>query len=211
MAANEHAIVWELLPVYALGSLEAAEASGVRRHVAGCPECRDELSVYERLVDVLALAALEVAPSAGLRGRLLAAAAEYRHRSCKSASVESCWPVPERGGPWRTCTVCRRYRIAAGWRSPNSMRYWIRMHCPQPVPIPRLSQHPVCRRSRLLQAHRSPYPPPRCLRPPRLLPVVQSCRQSGNKQIVDTRCHRNGRCRSNCPYPAVPACWGQWA
>jgi len=75
MPANEHHLVWEMLPGYALDCLAAAEAAAVRRHVAGCPECRAELSAYERVADALVLAAPEAAPSGVLRARLLAAAA----------------------------------------------------------------------------------------------------------------------------------------
>lgn len=105
MAANEHAIVWELLPVYALGGLEAAEASGVRRHVAGCPECRDELSVYERLADALALAAPESVPSAGLRGRLLAAVAGERIAAVPAAKISPTRKAAETAAEERIAAV----------------------------------------------------------------------------------------------------------
>ena len=78
MSTNEHTIAWELLPAYALGALEATEATEVGRHVAGCPECGAELTAYDQVADALALAVAEVAPSVALRERLLAAAVEGR-------------------------------------------------------------------------------------------------------------------------------------
>jgi len=75
MLANDHALVRELLPAYALKCLEAAEAADVARHLAGCPTCRAELNAYEQVADALALAAPESAPSAALRGVLLATVA----------------------------------------------------------------------------------------------------------------------------------------
>lgn len=88
MSASEHNLVWELLPAYALGALEAAEATDVARHVTGCPECRAELSDFERLADALALAVPEAAPPAALRGRLLAAVQGEQAQGGRGAGVQ---------------------------------------------------------------------------------------------------------------------------
>ena len=88
MSANEHNLVRELLPAYALGALEAAEATDVARHVTGCPECRAELSDFERLADALALAVPEAAPPAALRGRLLAAVQREQAQGSRGAGEQ---------------------------------------------------------------------------------------------------------------------------
>lgn len=97
MSANEHNLVRELLPAYALGALEAAEATDVARHVTGCPECRAELSDFERLADALALAVPEAAPPAALRGRLLAAVQGEPAQGSRGAGVQGRKEAGEQG------------------------------------------------------------------------------------------------------------------
>ncbi len=60
----------ELLPAYALGSLEQEESIQVSEHLATCVACRAELQSYQFVTDQLALAAPDVAPSVALRQRL---------------------------------------------------------------------------------------------------------------------------------------------
>lgn len=56
----------DLLPEYARGSLEPAEAGSVRGHVARCDECRSELAIVTLLVQ-------PVTVPAGLEDRLVRA------------------------------------------------------------------------------------------------------------------------------------------
>ncbi|HID50628.1 MAG TPA: hypothetical protein EYP41_01145 [Anaerolineae bacterium] len=72
MDKNEHTEIIELIPAYALGSLDAAEAVTVSQHLAGCAECQAELAAYEAVVDTLPAAAPVLAPSPALKKRLLA-------------------------------------------------------------------------------------------------------------------------------------------
>ncbi len=63
--------VSELLPAFALGSLDQEEEILVSEHLAACSVCRAELLSYEAVTDQLALAAPGAAPSEELKGRLL--------------------------------------------------------------------------------------------------------------------------------------------
>jgi len=69
MADDGH--VLELLPAYALDSLEQAEARRVADHLAGCTICRRELSAYQQASADLAFTAPEAVPSAELKARLM--------------------------------------------------------------------------------------------------------------------------------------------
>jgi anti-sigma-K factor RskA len=68
MAGEAH--VLELLPAYALGALEAAEARAVAEHVAGCTLCRRELRAFQDVAAGLAFAQPEVSPPPELKARL---------------------------------------------------------------------------------------------------------------------------------------------
>ena len=71
MAETEQGHILEIIPAFALGSLEAREAEQARRHLAGCEICQAELAAYEGVVDVLALAAPDSEPTPALKGRLM--------------------------------------------------------------------------------------------------------------------------------------------
>jgi len=71
MADTEQGHILEIIPAYALGSLDAAEAASARRHLASCELCRSELDTYEMVVDVLPLAAPDFEPEPALKGRLM--------------------------------------------------------------------------------------------------------------------------------------------
>ncbi|HEX2326544.1 MAG TPA: anti-sigma factor [Chloroflexota bacterium] len=60
----------DLLPAYALGSLEADEIQAVERHLATCPQCAAEVDRLRRTVDLLPLAARPVPPPQGSREAL---------------------------------------------------------------------------------------------------------------------------------------------
>jgi anti-sigma factor RsiW len=61
----------DLLPAYALGSLEADEVAAVERHLATCRRCAAEVDRLRRTVDLLPLAATPVPPPQGSREALL--------------------------------------------------------------------------------------------------------------------------------------------
>jgi predicted ChrR family anti-sigma factor len=70
--------VTELLPEYALGSLEASDGTAVTVHLDACGDCTAELAELEDALASVALSLDPVAPSADLRDRLLQAANEGR-------------------------------------------------------------------------------------------------------------------------------------
>jgi anti-sigma factor RsiW len=61
--------VLELLPAFALGSLDEAEARQVAEHLAGCHMCRTELSGFQKVANQLGFATPEAFPSADLKRR----------------------------------------------------------------------------------------------------------------------------------------------
>ncbi len=63
--------VFNLIPEYALGSLEQEEARNVAEHLAGCSVCREEMAAYQKVTDQLLLAVPEQTPSAELKARLM--------------------------------------------------------------------------------------------------------------------------------------------
>lgn len=66
---EEH--VTDLLPEYALGSLDEEETLLVAQHLARCAMCREELDAYRQVVDDLPLAVALRQPPAELRTRIL--------------------------------------------------------------------------------------------------------------------------------------------
>jgi len=69
MSTHNHAL--ELLPAYALGSLDEDEAAFVAEHLADCSVCQNELYAFESVVSDLALATPEIAPNDDLKQRLM--------------------------------------------------------------------------------------------------------------------------------------------
>lgn len=63
--------VLDLLPAYAIGSLEADELKRVEEHLLSCWVCRKELSAFQTVVTELSLAAPVSVPSPDLRDRLI--------------------------------------------------------------------------------------------------------------------------------------------
>jgi anti-sigma-K factor RskA len=63
--------VFDLIPEYALGSLEVNEARQVAAHLAECFTCRQELAAYQQVADQLMLGVPEETPSAELKVRLM--------------------------------------------------------------------------------------------------------------------------------------------
>lgn len=66
---EEH--VFDLLPGYALGSLDEDELSRIAGHLSGCATCRRELSAYLNAADQIALAIPQRTPPANLRAKIL--------------------------------------------------------------------------------------------------------------------------------------------
>ncbi|HKZ02469.1 MAG TPA: anti-sigma factor [Pyrinomonadaceae bacterium] len=63
--------VFDLLPVYALGSLDADEADQVEEHLLSCWICRSESHAFQTIAEQLSLALPPVTPPADLRERLM--------------------------------------------------------------------------------------------------------------------------------------------
>jgi anti-sigma-K factor RskA len=95
---DEH--VTELLPGYALGSLNNEETIQVAEHLAFCLSCRMELDLYQPVVDRLGFAVEMVQPPAGLKASIL-----------KQVSSESKRPVPVGNDWWKRLLS---WRLAAG-------------------------------------------------------------------------------------------------
>jgi hypothetical protein len=68
---QHEAHVSELLPAYALGALDEADADLVASHLASCTLCRAELGSFETVVEQLALSAPDESPSLDLKRRLM--------------------------------------------------------------------------------------------------------------------------------------------
>ena len=63
--------VSDLLPAYALGSLDADEASHVEEHLLSCWICRNESNAFQTVAEQLSLATPAASPSPDLKDRLL--------------------------------------------------------------------------------------------------------------------------------------------
>jgi anti-sigma-K factor RskA len=97
--------VSQLLPAYALGVLDPAEAELVDRHVATCPQCAAELTEAQETAGMLAYAAPSVAPPLDLRARILDAVDEPER-------VVAPQPMPE---PEPEPEPAKRSRPTLGW------------------------------------------------------------------------------------------------
>lgn len=70
----------DLLPAYALGSLDAEESDRVRKHIARCRACREELASYQEVTGRLALAVPEQDPPPWLESRIMEKVLSTRRR-----------------------------------------------------------------------------------------------------------------------------------
>lgn len=68
---EDGAHVFDLLPAYALGALDEADAELVASHLASCYLCRTELGSFQAVVEVLPLAVPEASPPPALKSRLM--------------------------------------------------------------------------------------------------------------------------------------------
>jgi anti-sigma-K factor RskA len=78
----------EMLPLYALGALEAEDARALEAHLAACAECRAELNEWRSTAAALAYAARTVEPSVRLRARILESVREQQPKSSSAGTVE---------------------------------------------------------------------------------------------------------------------------
>ncbi len=109
MTVQDHDAIEELLPAYALGSLEAAEAVAVESHLDSCPDCRASLAGFQLMVADLALAAPEVTPGPGVRLQLL-------ERVSASSGRVSQPPAATGGWRRRLRAFLTRPRPATAWQ-----------------------------------------------------------------------------------------------
>ncbi len=71
MNETEHDRRRDDVAAYLLGALEPGEAAELERHIAGCPECEEELRRLRPAVQVLPETVERVEPPPALRGRLM--------------------------------------------------------------------------------------------------------------------------------------------
>lgn len=93
---EEH--VFDLLPGYALGSLDEEELLQVARHLPVCAACRQELSTYWDAVDELVLSMPLRTPPPGLKNKVLrrvapAAKPAVRSQSARPVRRWFTWPL----------------------------------------------------------------------------------------------------------------------
>jgi anti-sigma-K factor RskA len=99
------------LAAYALGALEAAEASELESHLTTCAECRAYLAEIRPGVDLLAASAPQLPPPPGLRERLLSTVnAEADRIAAAEAEAE---PPRRRRRSWRGLAARPATAIAA--------------------------------------------------------------------------------------------------
>lgn len=70
MSSQEH--YFDLLPAYALGSLDDEEQLQVSEHLAVCAICQAELQAYDQIVEDMPLAMLEREPAPEVKKRVMA-------------------------------------------------------------------------------------------------------------------------------------------
>ena len=70
MVQDEHSLLRENIPAYALGALDAEDARALETHLQTCESCRTELAAYRMIGDSLLTAVPPRQPSAALRNRL---------------------------------------------------------------------------------------------------------------------------------------------
>jgi len=63
--------VFDLLPAYAIGSLDSEEADRVKQHLLSCLICRDESNAFQAVAEQLSFAAPIATPSPDLKHRLM--------------------------------------------------------------------------------------------------------------------------------------------
>ncbi len=103
---SHDAHVLDLLPAYALGSLDSEEASHVEGHLASCLICRNESNDLQSVTEQLSLAAPAQIPSPDLKDRLMQRVLQGRRstqipaRAPRRLWLERLLPV------WSLASVC---------------------------------------------------------------------------------------------------------
>lgn len=87
MSKLNHDDIIALIPAYALGTLDVAEAKSVTRHLRQCAACRAELDLYRQVTDELALAAPDAAPDPQLKQRLMARIGQQEETAVSPSST----------------------------------------------------------------------------------------------------------------------------
>lgn len=82
----------ELAPLFALGTLDAAEREAFQAHAASCAACRLEALSFEDVANQIPLALSETMPSPGLRSRIAASAQRLREPAAPRRSWT--WTLP---------------------------------------------------------------------------------------------------------------------
>jgi anti-sigma-K factor RskA len=67
----DHKQIYELLPAYALGSLDDEDAGAVSGHLAACDKCNAQFSAYQHTVALLSFGAPRVHPPEALKKKLM--------------------------------------------------------------------------------------------------------------------------------------------
>ena len=100
-----------LTGAYAMHALTGADAARFERHLARCPACAAEVSVFAEATARLAAAAA-APPPAALKQRALAAAARTRQLPPATARAMASWPARTVAWPARPASLLRRPRAA---------------------------------------------------------------------------------------------------
>ena len=77
MSPEEH--FFDLLPAYALGSLDEEEQLQVSKHLAMCAICRAELQDFDQIVEDLPLAVVQSEPASNVKDKIMAYAKEDKY------------------------------------------------------------------------------------------------------------------------------------
>jgi anti-sigma-K factor RskA len=86
---SEETHVFDLLPAYALNSLEAEEVRRVEEHLSACLICRNESNAFQAVAHHLSFAAPDAVPSPELKNRLLQRVQATRPQPRASVPVPS--------------------------------------------------------------------------------------------------------------------------
>ena len=70
MVRDEHSLIHENIPAYALGALDAEDARALEAHLRTCKACQAELAAYREISDNLLMTVPPREPSPALRKRL---------------------------------------------------------------------------------------------------------------------------------------------
>ncbi len=123
MSDPSHDQIRDLIPAYALNTLEPVEARQVEQHLAGCAACREDLYAYLAVADALPLAVPEADPGGGLKDRILA--------SARPASISA--PGPRWQRTWQAAILLGILILGL-----STAFLWIRLtQVEQRIPAPR--------------------------------------------------------------------------